>query len=232
MEIKDKIDNFYNVNCMDFMKELPKNSVDMTLTDIPYGEVQRTTHGLTNLSILDNLGTADKATFNEINFCEEVYRITKNTICIFCGREQFSDIFKFFKEKKGTVRPVVWIKTNPVPSNGQYVYLSGVEFAVWFKKSGAGSFNAKCKNPVFQYPIPSGKNRIHKTQKHWDLWKELMLDCSNEGEVIFDPCAGSGVTAWVARENNRHFLCCELDKETYDKSVAFLRQKGIILDNM
>ena len=56
-----------------------------------------------------------------------------------------------------------------------------------------------------------------------------MLDCSNENEIIFDPCAGSGVTAWVAKENNRNFICCELDKETFDISKAFLLKKGIIV---
>ena len=78
--------------------------------------------------------------------------MTKNSICIFCGRGQFSDIYKFFANKKGTVRPIVWEKTNPSPMNGQYVYLSGVEFAVWFKKAGAKVFNAHCKNTVFKYP--------------------------------------------------------------------------------
>ena len=210
------------------MKTLPNNSVDMTLTDIPYGEASCKTNGLTNLKSLDNLGAADRETFDEIKFCEEVYRITKNSICIFCGRKQFSTIYQFFKNKKGTVRPIVWEKTNPVPSNGKYVYLSGVEFAVWFKKAGGKSFNAYCKNTVFRYPIPSGQKRIHKTQKHWDLWKEIMLDCSNENEIIFDPCTGSGVTAWVAKENNRNLICCELDKEIFDISKAFLQSKNII----
>ncbi len=217
-----------NVNCMEYMKTLPNNSVDFTLTDIPYGEVSRKTNGLSQMKSLDVLGTADATTFDELEFCKEVLRITKNSICIFCGREQFSTIFNFFASRSGTVRPIIWEKTNPVPSNGQYVYLSGVEFAVWFKKKGAKTFNAHCKNTVFRYPIPSGKKRIHKTQKHWDLWKELMLDNSNEGDLIFDPCAGSCVTAWVAKENNRHFLCCELDKETYDTSINYLKNNKII----
>lgn len=226
--ISNEINTFNNIDCIEYMKTLPNNSVDMTLTDIPYGEASCKTNGLTNLKSLDNLGAADRETFDEIKFCEEVYRITKNSICIFCGRKQFSTIYQFFKNKKGTVRPIVWEKTNPVPSNGKYVYLSGVEFAVWFKKAGSKSFNAYCKNTVFRYPIPSGQKRIHKTQKHWDLWKEIMLDCSNENEIIFDPCAGSGVTAWVAKENNRNFICCELDKETFDISKAFLQSRNII----
>lgn len=224
------IDKILNQDCMSLMKQLSSNSVDFTLTDIPYGEVTRKTSGLSSLKSLDTLGTADATTFDEIEFCKEVLRVTKNIICIFCGREQFSTIYNFFAKQKGTVRPIVWKKTNPVPSNGQYVYLSGVEFAVWFKKSGATGFNAHCKNTVFEYPIPSGKKRIHKTQKHWDLWKELMLDNSNEGDLIFDPCAGSCVTAWVAKENNRHFLCCELDKETFETAKKFLLQNNYITE--
>lgn len=220
-----------NIDCMEYMKKMPANSVDLTLTDIPYGEVSRETNGLSNLKSLDTLGAADATTFNEIDFCKEVLRITKNMIIIFCGREQFSAIYSFFAQQKGTVRPIVWEKTNPVPSNGQYVYLSGVEFAVWFKKAGAKHFNANCKNTVFRYPIPGGAKRIHPTQKHWDLWKEFMEDCSNEGDLIFDPCCGSGVSAYVAKENNRNFLCCELDKETFEKSKKWLIKENYLIED-
>ena len=156
---------FVNIDCMEYMRQMKNKSVDFTLTDIPYDEVQRKTNGLSNMKSLNTLGAADEMTFNLEEFLEEVYRVTSNSICIFCGREQFSDIFKWFKNKPGTIRPIIYEKTNPVPSNGQYVYLSGVEFAVWFKKKGAKTFNAKCKNTVFAYPIFGGKRRIHPTQK-------------------------------------------------------------------
>lgn len=51
---------------------------------------------------------------------------------------------------------------------------------------------------------------------------------SISNEIIFDPCAGSGVTVWVAKENNRNFICCELDKETFDISKTFLQSRNII----
>ena len=152
---------FLNCNCIDFMKQLPDKSVDLVLTDIPYGEVTRETNGLKKIKNLDTLGAADKVTFDLLEFLPEIYRISKSAIIIFCGLGQLSEITKFFKNKKGTTRVLVWEKTNPVPSNGQYVYLSGVELAVYFKKP-KGTFNAHCKNTVFRYPIPSGKNKIHK----------------------------------------------------------------------
>ena len=211
-----------NVNCIEYMKTLPDKSVDFILTDIPYEEVQRETQGLSQMKSLDSLGAADKGTFSLEEFLPEVYRICKNSICIFCGREQFSEISKYFKDQPGTTRTIVWQKTNPVPSNGKYVYLSGVELAVWFKRRGAKTFNAFCKNTVFSYPIPGGKKRIHPTQKHWDLWKELIEDNTNEGDLIFDPCAGGLTTVQAALDLNREFICCELDKDFYQKGKEFI----------
>lgn len=95
--------------------------------------------------------------------------------------------------------------------NGQYIYLSGIENAVWFKKKGA-AFNAHCKNPVFEYSC--GRTKLHPTEKNHDLLKELILDNSNEGDIVFDPCAGSGSHCKIAAENDRRFYGVEL-KEKY-----------------
>ena len=39
--------------------------------------------------------------------------MTKGTIIIFCGQNQLSEIFDYFKVKDGTVRQLIWKKTNP-----------------------------------------------------------------------------------------------------------------------
>lgn len=217
-----------NVDCIEYMKSMDNKSVDFVLTDIPYDEVQRQTNGLLKIKNLDDLGDADKLQFDLDKFLDEVYRVSKNSICIFCGFKQFSYIYDYFSNKAGTVRALVYEKTNPVPSNGQYVYLSGIEFAVWFKKKGAKIFNAHCKNTVFRYPIMGGKKRIHKTQKHIDLFKELIEDNTNEGDIVFDPCAGAMTTALAAAPLNRKFICCELNKEFYDKAIELLERDNII----
>lgn len=60
-------------------------------------------------------------------------------------------------------------------------------------------------------------------RKNHDLIKELILDNSNEGDIVFDPCAGSGSHLLVARENNRKWLGMELI-DTYFK-IANERMK-------
>ncbi len=208
----------FNNDCMKVMPTFPDNSVDFTLTDIPYNEVNRDSNGLRNL----DKGGADVLTFDLSSFLNEVYRITRNSICIFCGKEQFSTIYGFFAQKKGTVRPIVWQKSNPSPMNGQYIYLSGVEFGVWFKKSGAKVFNAHCKNSVFKYP--NGSSKYHPTEKNHELLKDLISDNTNENDLIFDPCMGSGSTGVVALENGRNFIGIELDENYYNITQSRLSQ--------
>lgn len=197
---------------MDYMKTMKDGCVHLTLTDIPYGVVNRDSNGLRNL----NKEEADVMTFELNDFLSEVYRVTSGTIIIFCSKEQISEIYKFFDEKQkkklGTVRHLVWEKTNPSPMNGQYIYLSGIENAVWFKKKGA-TFNAHCKNPVFRYAC--GRSKLHPTEKNHELLKELILDNSNEGDIVFDPCMGSGSHLLVAKENNRQWLGVELNREYF-----------------
>jgi len=198
---------------MRVMRNMEDGAVNVTLTDIPYGEVNRKDNGLRNL----NKTNADITTFELDAFLKEVYRVTSGTIIIFCGQHQLSEIKNFFQAKqdkhKGTVRQLIWKKTNPSPMNGKHIYLSGIENAVWFKKRGA-TFNANCKNTVFEYPC--GRNKLHPTQKNLELMKELLLDNSNEGDIIFDPCMGSGTTGVAAIQTNRKFIGVELDDNSFE----------------
>ena len=200
-------------DCIAGMREMPDDSVDFVFTDIPYGAVNRGSNGLRTIK----KEYADEIGFSIDGICSEIYRISRGGALVFCGKEQFSDVFRFFEEMSGTVRCVVWQKSNPSPMNGQHIYLSGVELAVWFKKRGYKTFNAFCKNTVFKYP--SGSSKIHPTQKNLELFKELILDNTNPGDLVFDPCMGSGTTAVAALETGRYFYGFELNEEAYGKCM-------------
>ncbi len=198
----------YLDDCMKLMKNFPKNSVNLTLTDIPYGVVNRDSNGLRNL----DKNKADIPTFQLNDFLHELNRVTSGTIIIFCAKEQFSTIFRFFSELGMCTRAIVWEKTNPSPMNGQYVYLSGIELAVWVKKKG-GTFNPHCKNTVFR--CPSGRRRFHPTEKNEKLIQELILDNSSPNDKVFDPCMGSGTTGISCIRTGRNFIGIEIDAEYY-----------------
>ena len=196
-------------DCLDV--NIPK--CRLLLTDIPYEEVNRDSNGLRKL----DKEKADVKTFEVGKFLEHIYE-SADIIIIFCGNEQYSEIYKFFsskqKLKKGTVRQLIWAKSNPSPMNGEYIYLSGTENAVWFKKSGTGKLNSKCKKNFFIHS--TGSSKFHPTEKNHKLLKELILDNTNENDLVIDTCMGSGSTGIVAIENNRNFLGIELDKTYFE----------------
>jgi len=92
--------------------------------------------------------------------------------------------------------------------NGQYHWLSGIELCVYGRKKKA-TFNEHCKNTVFRYP--SVRRKLHPTEKPFDLISRLILASSQEGDIIFDPCVGSGTTCAAAKALDRQFIGFELN---------------------
>ena len=201
--------DLYNNDCMKILPTLGNKSVDLVVTDIPYGEVNRK-HG--SLRKLDK-GKADIVTFDLGMFVNELARVTKGSIYIFCGTEQVSDIRKILIQNKMSTRLCIWEKTNPSPMNGDKIWLSGIECCVFGRFPNA-TFNEHCKNTVFRYPC--GRNKLHPTQKPLELIEKLVLASSNEGDTVFDPCMGSGTTGVACKKNNRKFIGIEMDREFYN----------------
>lgn len=193
-------------DAIELLRDLDKNSIDLMLTDIPYEKVNKKSNGL---RVLDKK-EANTMTFELDKFLEEVYRVTKGSGYIFCGKEQVSQIFQFFDEAGLTTRLMIWEKTNPSPMNCQHVWMSGIETFVYFKKRGA-VFNEHYKNSVVRFP--NGSSKIHPTQKPLKLFEYLIEVSSNQGDLVCDPFVGSGTTAVAAKKLNRKFIVGDINPE-------------------
>lgn len=198
-------------DCLELMKDIPNDSVDMVLTDIPYGVINRE-GGIRNY----NKGIADVETFEIKPFVDGLCRICKGSIYVFCSTEQISEIRKTLMDIGLSTRLIVWEKTNPSPMNGEHIWLSGIECCVFGKKKGA-TFNEFCKNTVLRYHC--GKNDLHPTQKPIKMLEYLISVSSNENDLIFDPCMGSGSTGIACINTQRNFIGIELD-ENYFKIAS------------
>ncbi len=193
-------------DCMsqDGMPSLADNSVNLVLTDIPYAEVNRESGGLRNL----DKSTADIATFALAPFVTELVRVCSGSFYIFCGFRQVSELVCLFSQAGLSVRVGFWRKTNPSPMNGDSVWLSAVECCVFAKKKGA-TFNRHCAAPVWTHATCESK--IHDTQKPESLFQELILASTESGDVVLDPCAGSGTTGLACHALGCEFIGYELD---------------------
>ena len=203
-------EKFYNEDCMKILTKLNDNHVNLTLTDIPYDEVNRTSGGLRNL----DRGKADVLIFPLKKFIDEVVRVTSGSIYIFCGSGQVSFIRQTLIEHKLSVRHCIWEKTNPSPMNGQNLWLSSMENCVFAKKPGSFfSQHEDERSCVWKHPIEHYKN--HPTPKPVLLMEKLILASSQGGDTVLDPCMGSGAVGVAAKMSGRNFIGVELEEKYF-----------------
>jgi site-specific DNA-methyltransferase (adenine-specific) len=200
-------------DCIDRMAEIPSGSVDLVLTDIPYGEVSQKSGGLRTL----DRGVADRCDIDLQAMVASSVRLCSKSHYVFCGTEQISEIVRIYREHGFTVRVGAWEKTNPSPMNGTRLWLSGLEFCVFARGAGA-TFNEHCKKALWQ--APSGRGKIHPTQKPVQLMERLIKASTNDGETVLDFTMGSGTTGVACINTGRHFIGIEKDAAFFEIASA------------
>ena len=217
----------YNDDCMNVFPSLEDGSVKLTLTDIPYDEVNRKSGGLRNL----DKSHADVITFPLDKFIDEVVRVTSGSIYIFCGSVQVSHIRNRLIDHGLSVRHCIWEKTNPSPMNGQYMWLSSIENCVYARKKGAYfDIRERCKSAVWK--CSTEKYKGHPTPKPIELMERLIQASSQPEDIVFDPCMGSGAVGIAAKRTRRNFIGVELNEkyykitqETINKAIGGIGEK-------
>ena len=193
-------------DCLEVLKQLPDKCVDLVLTDIPYGEVNRDCNGLRELDKAD----ADVVLFDLSELTEELERVCRGSVYVFCGTEQVSILRHNFVEYGLSTRLIIWEKTNPSPMNGQYIWLSGIECCVFARNKNA-TFNGHCRNTVLRYPC--GSSILHPTEKPLAMFEDIIKTSSKEGDLVLDPFLGSGTTAVACYRTRRDFIGIEISPE-------------------
>ena len=160
-------------------------------------------------------------------FIKEFYKklVDGGTLIIFFDLwkiETLKNIMEKYKFKQ--IRFIEWIKTNTVPINSKINYLSNCrEIALVGIKKSKPTFNSEYDKGIYEYPIQSGKNRIHPTQKNLKLFEELILKHTNENDYVLDTFLGGGTTALACLNTKRNFYGCEINKDYYDKIMKLIK---------
>ena len=88
-----------------------------------------------------------------------------------------------------------------------------------FRNNGKMIFNC------MDWPRDNESEKIHPTQKPVELLKNLIEIFTDEGDVVIDPCAGSGSTLIAAERMNRKGYGFEIKKEFYTKANQWLAEE-------
>ena len=202
---------------MNEMLIMDNNSVTHTITDIPYSVVSRESNGIRKFDKEE----ADVLTFPVSYFIKELTRITEKNIMIFCASEQVSEIITLLNNSGFESDLAIWHKTNPSPVNGQYIWLSGVECCV---VASRGILSDHLKNVIWKNP--NGRSKNHPTEKPLKLMQTIIREHTQEGDLIFDPCSGSGATIESAAIEKRQWLGIELFEDYYNYILERMDKYG------
>jgi len=226
-------------DCLEVMKEIPDGSVDMILTDPPYGTTACKWDSVVPLEPM----------------WEQLKRIIKpNGAIVLFGSEPFSSALRM-SNIKNYKYDWVWNKRNctggyyakyrPMQqhenvivfcdgkatynpqkekiSESDYRYsktgrirtvnkvgLYGKEKAERLKETGE-----RFPKTIIEFQNSNSTGKVHPTQKPVALMEYLIKTYTNEGETVLDFCLGSGSTGCAAKNLNRKFIGIELDEEYF-----------------
>lgn len=156
---------------------------------------------------------------------------------VFCSFEQIPMVIKY-AEKHGFKNniPLVFCKNySPQVLKANMRIVGATEYAIVLYRDKLPKFRNGCKRDengknirgtgkmIFNWFTwnRDGKDipKIHPAQKPVNVLKQLIEIFTDEGDVVIDPCAGSGTTGRACQELGRSFYGFEISKEFYNRSL-------------
>jgi DNA modification methylase len=214
-------------DCVAEMKKLEANSVDLILTDPPYGmDYEKCKTQDRDVAALQaGWEDGEEETFDLLDkVFAEAFRVLKQDrhMFVFCACDKSHILVDLMRKHGFEVNsvPIIWDKgSGSYPSQGVN-FVASYEAFLHVRK-GKRKLNGSPRN-VFPIKRCSAKNKIHPTQKPTQLLRDLIGYTTTLGEMVLDPFAGSGSTIVAARETSRQAIGIEINPEYHQKIVKRL----------
>ncbi len=205
------ISEVHNIDCMEFMANLPDNFFDIAIADPPYSHSDGLVEikggrfhdgrfkkyfnikGIEGRYKGERLSAWDKAVPQE--FFDELFRVSKNQII--WGANYYNNL-------PPTRCFVVWDKKQPenfTMAMAEYAWTSFIGNAKIYRQAPQGTINDQ---------------RFHPSQKPVGLYAWLLKMFTNEGDKVFDPMMGSQSSRIAAHKLGYDFWGCELDEDYFN----------------
>ena len=214
----------YNENCLDVFKTIPDESIDLIATDPPYPVMARGNNGNAGGMFLKKINMDGKVfEHNDINVSEyapEFFRVLKDGSHLYVMTNHINLIEMlntFTKVGFHFIKSLIWDKGNKIM--GQF-YMSQFEYILFFRKGFGKKINNCGTSDILSIPndktkAPDGSN-YHDTEKPVELFKILIENSTQKGEVVMDPFMGIGACGVACKQVGRSFIGCEIDKKYFD----------------
>lgn len=213
-----ELNKIYCVDCLEGLKDVPDNSIDLVITSPPYDNIEGSGYGKVKKDILFLKLYSDFIDKVLI----EIYRVLKPTGQFFlnlkhstikgclksCHWIEFTEGFQQFQLKSY----IIWKYSGSFDSTRKRLHLD-YEIVYHLAKSDNILLNEEGKDPLTSvWYIPHFiKDRLHPVQMPEALAEKIILLSSKEGDIVLDVFAGSGTTTFVANKLNRKWIGFEIN---------------------
>lgn len=225
--------DLYHGDCLEVMAQLPDNSVDMILCDLPYGTTackwdtvipfeplwaQYRRIAKRNAAIVLTASQPFTTALIASNMREFKYELiwekpkaTGHALCNVRPMKAHENVLVFCRERE-TYNPQ---KVAGKPYKGGVGVAESPEFSTGKVRYGSAD-GSRFPRSVLQFKNASFESRNqHPTQKPVALMEYMIRTYTYEGETVLDNCMGSGTTGVACANTGRQFIGIERDDKYF-----------------
>jgi len=239
---KIEFNKIYNIDCIEGMKHIPNNMIDLVITDPPFAidfKAKRNNYHRTATRVLEGYNEIPKEEYHSftVKWMKEVYRVLRESgsMYVFSGWNNLKDILTAIDELGFiTINHIIWkyqfgvvTKRKFVTSHYHCLYVCKndekrkfLPYSRYGKEEDdedGSSLHYKDKEDVWiikrEYWMGDQKT---PTKLPAELIKKILMYSSEERDVVLDPFLGSGQVAVVSKMLNRQYIGFEIVKEYYE----------------
>lgn len=197
-------------NCIELLKEIQDNSIDVVFTSPPYNSKRHKKYDHYEDNIEDYHGMLCDVT-------NECLRVTKKWVIVNIQANYYNktEIYKYIGTYSDKIqRIVIWEKSNPTPSYPHQLTNSYEYFIILGDvpvKTNSVSFK-----DVIHSSVNSNKFKGHSAVMNKDVCDLFIREFTQKGDLVLDPFLGSGTTAVSCIDLDRHYIGYEISKDYFE----------------
>jgi site-specific DNA-methyltransferase (adenine-specific) len=195
-------------DCSEGMRLIPDNSIDLIISDPPYGMNFQSGYRKERHNIITN--DNNLAWLN--GYLQEVKRISKEDAhaYIFCSMHNVDIFVTKVKKYLDYKNIIIWEKNNTGMGDLFGDYAPKYEMII-FCSNGKKKLNGRRDPNIFKWAKTG--NNLHPTEKPTELINWLIEKSTQHGDIVCDSFMGSWTTARACKDLGRNFIGFELEEK-------------------
>ncbi len=205
-------------DCLSALKDMDDEILDLCLIDPPYFDY-KTSHRKDKADKLSQ-SLVQQSREDQLEVVSEcIKKLKQGRAFYFFTNWQEAWWFQQRFQPLGFLRnEIIWDKGNWTAGDLKGSFGNKYEVIFLGAKGKGWEYNGERLHDIWQISRV-GTNRIHPTEKPFDLYKKIIEVSTEPGAFVFDPYVGSGASAVAAMQTGRMFLGYEIDKEFYTRAT-------------